>query len=64
MPRMIRLTLACALVGTAACAAEPTRPASTLRSPSAAQRDMDPNRNDDGTCRSGYTVANGRCMPI
>jgi hypothetical protein len=64
MPGMTRLALACALVSTAACAAEPTRPASPLRVPSATQRSMDPNAKDDGTCKSGYTVANGRCVPI
>jgi hypothetical protein len=64
MPGMTRLALACALVSTAACAAEPTRPASPLRVPSGAQRSMDPHANDDGTCRSGYILANGRCAPI
>ena len=64
MPNMTRLALACALVSTAACAAEPTRPASPLSSPTEARRDMDPNANADGTCKSGYTVANGRCEAI
>jgi hypothetical protein len=64
MPGMTRLALACALVSTAACAAEPTRPTSPSLAPTVAQHTMDPNANDDGTCKSGFTVANGRCEPI
>lgn len=64
MPGMTRLALAFALVSTAACASEPTDPISPVRAPTAAQRSLDPNANPDGTCKSGYTVANGRCEPI
>jgi len=64
MPNMMRLALACTLISTAACAGEPTRPASLVRSRTVVGEFVDPNANDDGTCKSGYTVANGRCEPI
>lgn len=63
MPGMTRLALACALVSTAACAAEPTRPTSSVRTPtSAPAMDVDP--GPDGTCKTGYILTNGRCEPI
>ena len=64
MPGMTRLALVCALVSAAACAAEPTRPTSTVRTPTSARFDVDPNANGDGTCKSGYIMGNGRCEPI
>jgi hypothetical protein len=63
MPGTTRLALACALVATAACAAEPTRPTSSPRTPTAGPS-LDVSTNPDGTCKSGFTVANGRCEPI
>lgn len=63
MPGTIRLALACALVATAACAAEPTRPTSSPRTPSAAPA-MDVGTGPDGTCKSGFIMTNGRCEPI
>lgn len=65
MIRFSRVTLVAIAIAIAAtaCAAEPTQPsARAVVAPTAAQHDMDP--GPDGTCRSGYTVANGRCVPI
>jgi hypothetical protein len=63
MTRPTSLFLAVAALALTACAAEPTAPTRTLTAPTSASRD-DVTTNPDGTCRSGYTVANGRCAPI
>ncbi len=67
MRRLGTFLIASALLAVSACAAEPTSPSTrALKSPSTSTRDVisDPNMNIDGSCRSGYTLANGRCEPI
>lgn len=65
MTKMIRLVLGCSITTAAACASEPTAPTAATHLPTpTARHDLDPNRLDNGLCRSGYEVANGRCTAI
>jgi uncharacterized lipoprotein YmbA len=66
MSRLSRLFAAGSALLLAGCASEPTAPASrpTLTAPTSASADGSVDPNPDGTCRSGYSVTNGRCAPI
>ena len=72
MTRSARLVFACSALLAAGCSAWPTAPASStapatrraMTGPRNATHDDSEDPNPDGTCRSGYTVTNGRCLPI
>jgi hypothetical protein len=65
MPQITRCIVAALILAAAACVGGPTQP---IRQPALAG--AAPANTDeilpgpDGTCRSGYTVANGLCVPI
>jgi hypothetical protein len=66
MSHLFRLALVCVAVMITGCASEPTAPTGTpsLTAPGGANHDDSIDPNPDGTCRSGYSVTNGRCVPI
>jgi hypothetical protein len=57
------LAVACSFFAFTACGTEPSAPVrSASASPSVVHDDV-VTPNPDGTCRSGYSVANGICVP-
>jgi hypothetical protein len=63
MIRWSRLMLVCSALTLAGCAADSTAPTPqrTLTPPGV---NLDEEILPDGTCRSGFTLTNGRCVPI